>query len=150
MSSKYPSHGNFFNKTTQMFLFFFFFFLFLVFSLQSPTETAAQKLLKFLLNILHNIRQSQGIHFCAFISTFCRHLFSRIVDLTFVYCSFSVDCSYLFFFFMLCFSPSHLQVNKVSWPTGVEGDQKALFSIATTPRCRGGRCSIPLIAPVYP
>ena len=31
----------------------------------------------------------------------------------------------------------------------VEGDQKAPFSIATTPRCRGGRHSFPWIAPVY-
>ena len=34
--------------------------------------------------------------------------------------------------------------------TIVEGDPKAPFSIATTPRCRGGRYSIPLIAPLYP
>ena len=31
-----------------------------------------------------------------------------------------------------------------------EGDQKALFSIATTPRCRGGLYSFPSIAPLYP
>ena len=30
--------------------------------------------------------------------------------------------------------------------TIVEGDPKAPFSIATTPRCRGGRYSIPWIA----
>ena len=34
--------------------------------------------------------------------------------------------------------------------TVVEGDPNAPFSIATTPRCRGGRYSIPWIAPVYP
>ena len=34
--------------------------------------------------------------------------------------------------------------------TVVEGDPKALFSIATTPRCRGGLHSIPRIAPLYP
>ena len=33
--------------------------------------------------------------------------------------------------------------------TVVEGDLKALFSIATTPRCRGGRYSIPWIASLY-
>ena len=33
--------------------------------------------------------------------------------------------------------------------TVVEGDQKAPFSIATTPRCRGGRYSFPWIAPLY-
>ena len=34
--------------------------------------------------------------------------------------------------------------------TLVEGDLKAPFSIATTPRCRGGRYSIPWIAPLHP
>ena len=38
----------------------------------------------------------------------------------------------------------------VKLATIVEGDPKAPFSIATTPRCRGGRYSIPRIAPVYP
>ena len=31
----------------------------------------------------------------------------------------------------------------------VEGDPKAPFSIATTPRSRGGRYSFPWIAPLY-
>ena len=34
--------------------------------------------------------------------------------------------------------------------TFVEGDPKAPFSIAITPRCRGGRYLIPCIAPLYP
>ena len=34
--------------------------------------------------------------------------------------------------------------------TVVEGDKKALFSIDTIPRCRGGRYSFPGIAPLYP
>ena len=34
--------------------------------------------------------------------------------------------------------------------TLVEGDPKALFSIATTPRCRGGHNSISWMAPLYP
>ena len=34
--------------------------------------------------------------------------------------------------------------------TGVKDDPKAPFSIATTPRCRGERYSIPWIAPLYP
>ena len=38
----------------------------------------------------------------------------------------------------------------VKLATIVEGDPKAPFSIATTPRCRGGRYSIPWIAPLYP
>ena len=43
-----------------------------------------------------------------------------------------------------------LDNSKVKLATIVEGDPKALFSIATTPRCRGGRYSIPRIAPLYP
>ena len=34
--------------------------------------------------------------------------------------------------------------------TIVEGDSKALFSIASTPRCRLVRYSFPWIAPLYP
>ena len=34
--------------------------------------------------------------------------------------------------------------------TVVEGDQKALFSIATTPTCHRGRYSFPWIPPLYP
>ena len=30
-----------------------------------------------------------------------------------------------------------------------EGEQKAPFSIATTPRCKGGRYSFPWIPPLY-
>ena len=33
--------------------------------------------------------------------------------------------------------------------TLVEGVLKAPFSIATTPRCRGGRYSFPWVAPLY-
>ena len=33
--------------------------------------------------------------------------------------------------------------------TVVEGDQKASFSIAITPRCRGGRYPFPWIVPLY-
>ena len=39
---------------------------------------------------------------------------------------------------------------KVKLATIVEGEPKALFSIATTLRCRGGRYSFPWIAPLYP
>ena len=41
-------------------------------------------------------------------------------------------------------------INKVKLATIVEGDSKAHFSIATTPRCRRGRYSIPWVAPLYP
>ena len=41
-------------------------------------------------------------------------------------------------------------VYKVKLATIVEGDPKAPFSIATTPRCRGGRYSFHWIAPLYP
>ena len=34
--------------------------------------------------------------------------------------------------------------------TVVDGNQKAPFSIATTPRCTGGRDSFPWTAPLYP
>ena len=40
--------------------------------------------------------------------------------------------------------------NKVKLVTVVESDQKAPFSMATTPRCRGGRYSFPWIASLYP
>ena len=36
-----------------------------------------------------------------------------------------------------------LIIKKVKMATIVEGDPKAPFSIATTPRCRGGRYSFP-------
>ena len=39
-------------------------------------------------------------------------------------------------------------VKFVSWLTVVEGDQKAPFSIATTPKCRGGHNSFPWITPL--
>ena len=45
-------------------------------------------------------------------------------------------------------SSSYLLV-KVKLATLVKGDSMATFSIATTPRCRGGRYSIPWIAPLY-
>ena len=38
----------------------------------------------------------------------------------------------------------------VKLATVVKGDQTAPYSIATTPRCRGGFCSFPWIAPLYP
>ena len=43
-----------------------------------------------------------------------------------------------------------IDVANVTTIVGVEGDQKVPFSIATTPRCRGGRYSFPWIAPLYP
>ena len=39
---------------------------------------------------------------------------------------------------------------EVKLATVVDGDQKALFSIATTPRCTRGCYSFPWIAPLYP
>ena len=44
----------------------------------------------------------------------------------------------------------HYKFISVLLATVVEGVQKAPFSIATTPRCRGMRYSFPLIAPLYP
>ena len=45
---------------------------------------------------------------------------------------------------------SELNISKVKQATVVEGDQKAPFSIATIPRCEGGRYYFPWIAPLYP
>ena len=39
---------------------------------------------------------------------------------------------------------------KVKLSALVEGNQKAPFSIATAPKCWGGRYSFPWIAPLYP
>ena len=39
---------------------------------------------------------------------------------------------------------------KVKLSTVVKGDQKAPFSLATTPRCQEGCYSFPWIAPLYP
>ena len=44
----------------------------------------------------------------------------------------------------------YIYIYIVKLATVVEGDQKAPFSIATTPKCRGGRYSFPWIAPLYP
>ena len=41
-------------------------------------------------------------------------------------------------------------IKKVKLATLVEGDPKVPFSVATTPRYRGGRYSISWIAPLYP
>ena len=43
-----------------------------------------------------------------------------------------------------------LVIKKVKLAIVVQGDQKAPFSIATTPRCREGRYSFFWIAPLYP
>ena len=43
-----------------------------------------------------------------------------------------------------------MSVSKVKLSHLVEGDPKDPFSIATTPRYRGGRYSFPRIAPLYP
>ena len=43
-----------------------------------------------------------------------------------------------------------MNIYKVKLATVVEGDQKAFFSITTTPRCRGGRYSFLWIASLYP
>ena len=46
---------------------------------------------------------------------------------------------------------NRIRISKVvRLATVVEGDQKAPFSIATTPRCRGGCYSFPWMAPLYP
>ena len=49
-----------------------------------------------------------------------------------------------------CFYLGKNKVKLIKLATLVEGDLKAPFSIATTPRCRGECYSIPWIAPLYP
>ena len=44
----------------------------------------------------------------------------------------------------------YIYIVKVKLVTVVKGDQKAPFSITTTPRCRGGCYSFPRIDPFYP
>ena len=43
-----------------------------------------------------------------------------------------------------------IKLKKVKLATLVQGELKAPFSIATTPRCQGGRFSISWIAQLYP
>ena len=56
---------------------------------------------------------------------------------------------YIYIYVCVCVCV-YIYISKVKLATIVEGDPKAPFSIATTPRCRGGRYSIPWIAPLYP
>ena len=44
----------------------------------------------------------------------------------------------------------YIYISKVKLVTVVEGNLKATLSIATTPKCKGERYSIPRIAPLYP
>ena len=59
----------------------------------------------------------------------------------------------LFFKFILKKENKHVNMvfecKQVKLATVVKGDPKAPFSIATTPRCRGGRYTFPWIAPLY-
>ena len=75
-----------------------------------------------------------------------------------LYCD--CDCDFVFYFSTdsntnLSGHYNNIQLHSIYWypklfTTVVEGDPKAPFSVATTPRCRGGRYSFPLIAPLYP
>ena len=48
-------------------------------------------------------------------------------------------------------TPPTRPISRFKWLANlVEGDQKAPLSLATKPRCRGGRYSFPWIAPLYP
>ena len=57
--------------------------------------------------------------------------------------------SYVYLFIYLYIN-IFIFIKKKKLVTVVEGYLKALFSIATTPRCRGGRYSVPRIDPLYP
>ena len=65
----------------------------------------------------------------------------------YVYVSSRSLCIYIYVCVRVCI---YIYIVKVKLATIVEGDPKASFSIATTPRFRGGRYSIPWIAPLYP
>ena len=54
------------------------------------------------------------------------------------------------FVYIYIYITKNKYIVKVKLATIVEGDPNAPFSIATTPRCRGGRDSFPWIAPLYP
>ena len=56
---------------------------------------------------------------------------------------------YIYIYISVCVCV-HIYVSKVKLATIVEGNEKAPFSIATTPRYRGGRYSFPWTAPLYP
>ena len=49
-----------------------------------------------------------------------------------------------------CLLLTKVSKKNVKLPTLVEGDLKVPFSVATTPKCKGGCYSIPWIAPLYP
>ena len=52
------------------------------------------------------------------------------------------------YIYIYTFAYKYIYIVKLA--TVVEDDQKAPFSIATTPRCKEGRYSFPWIAPLYP
>ena len=54
-------------------------------------------------------------------------------------------CIYMCAYVCVCLCISFYEACKC-----LQGQKKAPFSIATTPRCRGGRYSFPWIAPHYP
>ena len=58
-------------------------------------------------------------------------------------------CMYIYVCIYICVN-IYVYIYSSKLATIVEGDPKAPFSLATTPRCRGGRYSIPRIAPLYP
>ena len=51
---------------------------------------------------------------------------------------------------IITYSSPKNNTKKLKLATLVEGDPKAPFSIATIPRCRGGRYSFPWIVPLHP
>ena len=63
----------------------------------------------------------------------------------------NIFCKFLWFGTFVMFCNYVYYVSKVKkLVTLVEGELKAPLSIATTPRCRRGRYSVPRIAPLYP
>ena len=59
--------------------------------------------------------------------------------------------AYIYIYIYIYISNLHIRdISKVNLAIVVEGYPKAPFSIATTPRCRGGRYSFPSITSLYP
>ena len=61
-----------------------------------------------------------------------------------------IELSFVNFIFGTNIKRETLKMEKSKVGDHIEGDQKAPFSIATTPMYRGGCYSIPRIAPLYP
>ena len=125
-----------------MWFFFFFFFLTLITSHKFlngmlPTEMEYFQTFSFLFNNSHALMVWKPKH-----SKLADNSINKIILRLFFFVNFHIVR------FISSFFPDMDQC-KVKLATIVEGDPKAPFSIATTPRCRGGRYSIPRNGSMY-